>query len=125
MKLWLFVSVIVHLKPQSFVVQFYWLYDFLRIGFKILFGFTDKWAKSPGCWWMKPILSSDIIDYLTATLNDYMSPESVAGRIVDFIKALYGLYLLQNGEDNKFEGFFQMILEGVSKNTYHIFCMLS
>jgi len=70
---------------------------------------------------MKPILSSDIIDYLTTTLNDYMSPESVAGRIVDFIKALYGLYLLQNGEDSKFEEFFQMILEGASKNTCHIF----
>ena len=55
---------------------------------------------------------------LTAALNDYMSPESVAGRIVDFIKALYGLYLMQNGGDEsreKFEEFFQMILEGVER----------
>jgi len=55
---------------------------------------------------------------LTAILNDYMSPESVAGRIVDFIKALYGLYLMQNGGDEsreKFEEFFQMILEGVER----------
>jgi len=55
---------------------------------------------------------------LTEVLNDYMSPESVAGRIVDFIKALYGLYLTQNGEDEsheKFEEFFRMILEGVER----------
>jgi len=55
---------------------------------------------------------------LTSAPNDYMSPESVAGRIVDFIKALYGLYLIQNGEDEsreKFEEFFQVILEGVER----------
>ena len=54
----------------------------------------------------------------TSALNDCMSPESVAGRIVDFIKALYELYLMQNGGDEsrkKFEEFLQMILEGVER----------